>query len=241
MAALFGTIRDMNTPLTSPRRLPVKIKGLQRSRGGHFSLLWFAHHPWILVAISTAALGLRLGSDVWAAGIEQSDRAARVAVQNELREAARWGNVAETNRALRRGAQPNGDFSVPPLLHAVEWNDRDVAHVLLERGADPNKGDRFGRSTPLLAAVSSYHIPEGERASWLRLLRQWGARADGEDGANALRYAVRTNRTEVAAALMQAGASPNTFMATGETALTYAVHHEFDRTALTLVAFGARQ
>ncbi len=102
--------------------------------------------------------------------------------------AVREGNVGEVRALLARGADPNRQFGVnswPPLMHAVHKNQLETAAVLLEHGADVNKGGPEGM-TPLMMAAGY-----GNDAMVALLLRH---RADPHlktrDGANVLDFAL---------------------------------------------------
>src|SRR5712691_8686627 len=69
--------------------------------------------------------------------------------------AVRAGDVAKTRALLAGGADPNRPVGVngwPPLVHAVHKNALGTAEVLLERGADINRGGPEGM-TPLMMAA----------------------------------------------------------------------------------------
>src|SRR5215831_17443383 len=69
--------------------------------------------------------------------------------------AARSGNVAELERLLAAGADPNepaGVNSWPPVMHAIHKNQKESVRVLLRRGADPNYRAPHGM-TPLMMAA----------------------------------------------------------------------------------------
>jgi ankyrin len=78
---------------------------------------------------------------------------------------AREGCLACARALLDAGADIDlGDpDEISPLLIAITNAHFDLAAALLERGANPNKWDWFGR-TPLYAAVDMNTIPHGGRA-----------------------------------------------------------------------------
>ena len=79
-----------------------------------------------------------------------------------LYRAVETGDLIRMNRLLRRGADPNGDFSSPlPLCLAVGRGRLDIVESLLTHGADPNHNNMFsGRfgdvawHSPLVLAVN---------------------------------------------------------------------------------------
>ncbi len=74
---------------------------------------------------------------------------------DELTLAVRAGDVDRTGALLARGADPNRPSGLnewPPLLHAVHKNQLATAKVLLEHGADVNRGTHDG-TTPLMMAA----------------------------------------------------------------------------------------
>jgi len=73
----------------------------------------------------------------------------------DLTLAVRAGDVSRTRVLLARGANPNQPVGVngwPPLLHAVHKNQLGTAEVLLERGAEIDRGGPDGM-TPLMMAA----------------------------------------------------------------------------------------
>jgi len=85
---------------------------------------------------------------------------------------------------------------------------------LLDAGADPNAEDNLGRG-PLAFAVES-----GRSVEVVRELISAGARVDAPDasGQTPLMAAARLGRTEIACALLDAGASPDLTDRNGKTA-----------------------
>jgi ankyrin repeat protein len=129
--------------------------------------------------------------------------------------------------------RPGGPRDWAPLLYVCHsvFADADLAHGLLERGADPNASAamEWGRTTALYGAAgvvhdpeltrvlleagaetddgeSLYHSVEAEDPECLRLLLEHGA-ASG--GTNALAHALDYDRIQPVRMLLEAGADPN--------------------------------
>jgi Ankyrin repeat len=85
-----------------------------------------------------------------------------------------------------------------PLTSACFGSDPEMALWLLERGADPNKGTFIGGCSNLWVAIM------GQPLSLIRRLIECGADVQGD--ARALDHAVKEGRTDVVAALKDAGA-----------------------------------
>ena len=111
--------------------------------------------------------------------------------------AVRKGSVRDVEALLAKGVDPNVGSHVTAgtaLLLAAGLNRLSIAKVLLEGGADPNKGNALGMC-PLHVAVAPLQDVHGdERASNLRLARlllSFGADPTARDseGRNALDYA----------------------------------------------------
>ena len=76
------------------------------------------------------------------------------------------GSVAEIQEALKAGAKPNAHDSqgMTALMLAASFNRRDIASLLLERGADLEARDMFGFTTLMYTAQAN---PEPEIISFL--------------------------------------------------------------------------
>ena len=75
--------------------------------------------------------------------------------RDDLVWAVRNGNAAQVRTLLTQGEDPNRPVGVndwPPLMHAVHKNQLEAAAILLEHGADINKGGPEGM-TPLMMAA----------------------------------------------------------------------------------------
>jgi hypothetical protein len=209
-------------------------------------VLWFSRYPMVLFAVSGLAVGAKMLASVQAAHATSVTHGQREALQVEVREGCRWGQAERVHKALQQGATlPSKVGNLPTLLHAVEWDDKELARVLLSQGADPRIAG-INQHTPLYAAVTSPRIAEADRVWWIHTLHRAGAGASGTDGTVALQNAVRHDQAEVAYALLQAGAHPETLMPPDvngqqETVLTYAVHQNFNKTMMVLAHAGARR
>ena len=108
-------------------------------------------------------------------------------------------SAAEARRA-RSAFEGDGG----PLIVAARSGDADTVRLLLDRGADPNRGVE-GDGSPLIAAARA------GRLETVRLLLDRGAEVDlvvpGDE--NALIQAAGSGRLEVARLLLDRGADPN--------------------------------
>jgi uncharacterized protein len=125
-----------------------------------------------------------------------------------LRAAARRDDVAAVGRALQAGADPNFCLfeNEPLLIEALKAGRMELARVLLEHGADPNRpGPKPGAPSPLLVALDAGSEP------LLRMLVAHGADPNGPDrtGAPLLFRALRHKAAEQVRLLLAAGADPN--------------------------------
>lgn len=125
--------------------------------------------------------------------------------RDALQDAIASGDAAAVRAALDAGADPNlSDYGVPPpLVAAVAKGRPDLARVLLERGADPDRpGAEAGDLTPLATALAA-----GD-AELQRLLLEAGAdpAGPGASGAPLLFDAVRAKDGDAVRRLVDAGA-----------------------------------
>ena len=108
--------------------------------------------------------------------------------RDDLVWAVRNGNAAQVRTLLTQGEDPNRPVGVndwPPLMHAVHKNQLETAAVLLEHGADINRGGPEGM-TPLMMAAGYGND------DMVKLLLQHRAdvHVKTKDGANALDFAL---------------------------------------------------
>ncbi|MEJ2780413.1 ankyrin repeat domain-containing protein [Stygiolobus sp. CP850M] len=80
---------------------------------------------------------------------------------DELLEAAEFGDLIKVQTALEKGANPNTETLLTGRrtpLHKAPLNGHvEIVRVLLKRGADPNAKDNYG-STPLHEAAKEGHV-----------------------------------------------------------------------------------
>ena len=152
--------------------------------------------------------------------------------------AIRQGSVAETDRLLKAGANPDvvDAGGTPALMGATLFGGADLVKLLLDRGADPNRSG-VGGTTALMWAVPNLEKvrllvghganvnarSETDRTAFLvaasyprtldvlRLLLDSGAdlRAQDRAGATALALAVRSADVDVVRFLVEKGLDPN--------------------------------
>lgn len=82
------------------------------------------------------------------------------ALNDQLYEAVRKGDVAAVTAALDKGADVNAKFryGTTALFKAAERGHTEVVKVLLDRGADVNVKDTFYGSTAMSWALDSKHV-----------------------------------------------------------------------------------
>src|SRR5919106_6111781 len=83
----------------------------------------------------------------------------KTALNEELWDAARAGDVARVTQALDRGAEINAGnrYKATALFYAADRGHVEVIKLLLDRGADVNALDSFYKFRPLMMAVMNNH------------------------------------------------------------------------------------
>ena len=118
--------------------------------------------------------------------------------------AAGIGHEPMVRRLLKAGAGlDTASGAVTALTEALRAGSHEVVTLLLERGADPDRAGRGGRTPLILAAL------EGDE-TLVRLLLDKGADANGrnpQDGTTALMWAANSGRKEIVELLMTRGAN----------------------------------
>jgi ankyrin repeat protein len=119
--------------------------------------------------------------------------------------AARDGRIADVERLLAEGADPNAvDIDAEAPLHAAaRWGHTAVVETLLTQGADPGMSALYGM-TPLHIAV------EEARLGVTRALLNGGSDVNARDmfGASPLHQAAAHGNYELASLLLAHGADP---------------------------------
>ena len=190
-------------------------------------LLWAAGHDYT----SLASVSLRLRENPNA-----RDGHGRTA----LMVTADRGNALLAQDLLRRGARVDAEDEEgnEVMYYARCWRDpgKQIARILLERGADANSKNHQGR-TPLMQAAW-YHDLIATRD-----LLQGGARIDAADekGRQALHYAAGSHDEsgEVVRLLLRSGADPNARTKDGDVPLILSISEMSGATeanALQLIA-----
>lgn len=143
-------------------------------------------------------------------------------------------NRAEVEALLAAGADPNAlaASGLTPLMAAAVRDDVDaIVPLLLERGADPNRG----------AGTKAVILAGGGDTGALKALLERGAdaRAATTGGYTALHAAAKTNAAANARLLLERGADPNARDGHGRTPLMWAAQMGSDEVVTLLLARGA--
>jgi len=160
-------------------------------------------------------------------------------IADDLWQSVTSNNVQEVGRLLAGGANPNAisknaKDAASPLQAAAALGYRDVADLLIAKGADVNSRDHY-QWAPLHMAAFRGHAEIAE------LLISKGAQieAKGIDGSTPLALALQQGHPEVAMLLIAKGADVNTKRNEGETPLMIATNNSDLPLATSLLDHGA--
>ena len=163
--------------------------------------------------------------------------------EDKLRHFSSAGNTEEVYNLLSSGVDPNCALSLhqtrgyTPLYNAVMGGLTDVVKLLLDRGADPNRAKKDGKTiTPLHRAV------EHHNAEMIKLLLKAGAdpnMGSSIDFTPLHRAACISIATDKVKLLLDAGANPNAMDKRGRTPLTWAIDNKRKDKVKLLLEWGA--
>lgn len=139
---------------------------------------------------------------------------------------------------LQRGADPDGDTPMIPLAYAIDRGETEIVRLLLEYGADVNRGDpenmRLGKT--YLHQCAAKGRPG---AAGLLLDRGLDVNRSDKNGGTALHEAVAEKQYEMIELLLDRGADPGARDAGGNTPLHTAALAGYSQAIPLLVKKGA--
>ena len=161
--------------------------------------------------------------------------------ENKLRIASSFGNIDEVRKLLSNGMLDvncvTGCHYSTPLCAATARGHKEIVQLLMDRGADPNKGDKRGKTPLYMTALSGSKYDKYV----VELLLERGAEPDKADqmGWTPLHIATRTGHMKLSKSysvpaaesqavlrmLLDGGADPNKRNQYGETPLHWAARN----------------
>lgn len=153
--------------------------------------------------------------------------------------AAFRGCSKTTGKLLERGTDVNvvsvNFDDTTALCMAAQNGHADIARLLLEKGADPNKAKTSGITALMCASDHGYN-------DVVELLVKKGAKVNAisEGGGSALSYAIHSGWTKTVSILCSAGADVNRKFRDGTTMLKFAEKSEVTDIVVILRAAGAK-
>ena len=126
------------------------------------------------------------------------------ALNDQLYEAVRKGDVAAVKAALDKGADVNAKFryGATALFKAAERGHAEIARMLLDRGADVKVKDTFYQATAMTWALDNKHI------AVIRLLLE----KDPDDVEDVLLAGTREGNEELVKVALDSKAKPESLM-----------------------------
>ena len=135
-----------------------------------------------------------------------------------IHEAVEAGNIEAVKQAIAAGKDVNSEdecCGVTPLHYATRWGRKEIAELLIAKGADVNAKAKYG-DTPLHGAIyaNGTYLEETGRKEMIELLIAKGADVNNDKGPSfkgetPLHAAVWNYRKEVVELLIANGADVN--------------------------------
>lgn len=163
------------------------------------------------------------------------DSGANPNVQSGLEHAAQAGDNAMVKLMLARGADPNkrqGYYSA--LMFALTGNHIETAHLLLDKGANPND-EGGGPDTTLMTALNYGH----NDLALILLDKGANPNKTGTGGQHPLEAAALKGRADVTKKLLEKGATVEAKDIAGRTALSFAAEQGNVQVCRILLDHGA--
>jgi hypothetical protein len=159
--------------------------------------------------------------------------------------AASSGNLAEVNRLLAAGANPNVTFlnhahlGTAAIIEAALNNHTDVIRRLVEGGADPNIRGYYNH-TALTNILGALHYMSANKST-IQTLIDVGINLDAQtrDGSTALMIAIEHQNNDIVTLLLDAGANPTIQDSHGNSALLDVLTYDKDNLVKRLLEEGA--
>ena len=154
------------------------------------------------------------------------------------------GNVGAVRRSIRWGADVNGKGKGyggwTPLHYAAYGGQKDVAKLLIAKGADVDSRDNDG-STALHNTAFTADNEQGKDVAELLIVKGADVNAKNNDGWTPLHRAVNNRNKDLAELLIAEGADVNARDNDGWTPLQNATANEYVEIAALLRRHGARE
>ena len=155
-----------------------------------------------------------------------------------IHKAAKAGNIDVVKKYLAAGTDVDtkDDNGATPLFYAANSDHKEVAELLIAKGADVNAMRRQNASTPLHYATANNH----KEIAALLIAKGADMNAKDDNGTTSLHFAAEWDHREIVELLIAKGADVNAKNNVGQTPLNLAIDEKHPQIADLLRKHGGK-